>query len=520
MPPWPGVEILVTVCPRRKLASCLATVVAIAVTAGAVGACGTAAAARRNVPRAHTGAAAPAPGSATTRVDVASRNRPRVVPRSFLGISTEYWTIPIWAQHIDLLSRVFSMITQEGPVILRIGGNSADQSVWSPSKEQPEWLFELTPAWLAQVRQIVLRLHVKLILDLNLLSATPAQAARWASTAERSLPAGSIIGFEMGNEPDIYNPALVPAGVKAAPRMTAQSYARAYAAFDRALDRSVPNIPLMGPALAEPQKNVSWISTLLRSPHHGLTAITAHRYPLSACVHSGPMFPTVSGLLSEHATAGMAATLTQALELSRRARLPLRLTEFNSITCGGVSGISDTFATSLWAPDALLELIHAGVQSAALHVRARAVNMAFSLTSSGLQAFPLLYGLVVYARTLGRDPQLLPASVRRHKGSHLKTWVILDGHQLRVLLINKGTQPERVALSLPAVGAAAVQRLLAPSVKSSANITLAGQVLDASGRWSGRRSLETIAGAGGRYTLSVPAMSAAIVSTTARPGTT
>jgi hypothetical protein len=56
-----------------------------------------------------------------------------IVSRSFLGISTEYWTIPTWAKHMSLLRRVFSLITQEGPVVLRIGGNSADRSMWSRS---------------------------------------------------------------------------------------------------------------------------------------------------------------------------------------------------------------------------------------------------------------------------------------------------------------------------------------------------------------------------------------------------
>jgi hypothetical protein len=414
------------------------------------------------------------------------------------------------------------MITQEGPVVLRIGGSSADQSVWAPSKEMPEWQFELTPSWLAQMREIVQRLHVKVILDLNLLTATATQAAKWAATAERSLPAGSIIGFEIGNEPDIHSPALqpVPRGVKLRARLTAHTYATTYASYDRRLDSAVPQIPLMGPALAEPQQNVNWISTLLASAPHGLTAITAHRYPLSACAHTGPNAPSIQRVLSERATAGMAATLAPAIRLASRAHLPLRLTEFNSVTCGGTQGVSDAFATALWAPDALFELIHAGVASAALHVRDNAINMAFSLTNKGLVAYPLLYGLVVYARSLGTDPRLLPTSIRMAKGNRVKVWTVLDGRLLRVLLINKADHRTQIALHIPALGSASVQRLLAPSVGSSKQITLNGQSLNPQGAWSGAAAHEPLMSAGGSYTLSLPPYSAAIVSATARPGTT
>ena len=43
--------------------------------------------------------------------------------------------------------------------------------------------------------------------------------------------------------------------------------------------------------------------------------------------------------------------------LAHGAGLRFRLDEVNSVTCGGTRGVSDTFATALWAPDALLSLL-------------------------------------------------------------------------------------------------------------------------------------------------------------------
>lgn len=88
--------------------------------------------------------------------------------------------------------------------------------------------------------------------------------------------------------------------------------------------------------------------------------ISAHVYPYSACARPGqPTYPTVQALLSENATAGMAKTVAPTLALADRAGYSLRLTEVNSVTCGGVAGVSNAFATALWAPDALFELMRA-----------------------------------------------------------------------------------------------------------------------------------------------------------------
>lgn len=67
----------------------------------------------------------------------------------------------------------------------------------------PEWVFETSRTWLAQVRRIVTRFGVRVILDLNMVNATPQIAVRWARAARAALPTGSVIGFEISNEADI-----------------------------------------------------------------------------------------------------------------------------------------------------------------------------------------------------------------------------------------------------------------------------------------------------------------------------
>lgn len=474
--------------------------------------------------RAHSGGAgAPAALSATVTVSPAATVAR--VPRSFLGLSTEYWTVPIWSRQSALLERVMALVhaSGDGPLVLRIGGDSADHSFWEPTgHELPDWVFPLTPSWLREVRSLVHQTGIRLILDLNLVTATPALAAQWAGAAIAALPRGSIVGLEIGNEPDVYTHAgwLAVLGGPASSRaplpesISSSSYVEAFQDYAAALGRVGAGLPLMGPALANPQRHLDWVQALLRARHPGLSVITAHRYPYSACAFPGTRaFPTVPRVLSQAASAGVARSLEPLVKAAHAAGMAFRLSELNSVTCGGRAGVSDTFATALWAPDALFELLQAGVDAVNVHVRAHTINAAFALTQSGLVARPLLYGLIAFVRTLGPDARLVAVHVSAPPGAHLKAWAVrVSSHTLHVLLIDKGARSVRVWLRVPASGAAVVQRLLAPSAYASGGVTLGGRWLNAAGQWVGSPALETVHRTAGGYRLIVSRTSAALLS--------
>jgi len=446
------------------------------------------------------------------------------VPRSFLGISTEYWALPLFERHSTLLARALSLVQVQGggPLVLRVGGDSADATFWgSWARRLPRWALRLTPAWFAHTASLVQQTGARLILDLNLVTDTPVVAARIAAEAVRALPRASIVGLEIGNEPDLYSRAYWHAFGDGLPsRISPDSYVRDYDSYARVLARIAPHVALVGPVTAHPALNLDWVSRLLAGPHPRLGIVSAHLYPYSACVDRGsPSYPTIARLLSERASAGLAAAISPAVALARRAGLPLRLTELNSVTCGGLPGISDAFATALWAPDALFELLQAGVDGVNVHVRENAINGAFALRNRGLIARPLLYGLIMFARTLGADANLLRTQVRAPRALHLKVWAVRTaGRLLHVLLIDKGTRAATVRLELPASGPASVQRLLAPSAGSRSGVTLDGQQLGSDARWHGQPADQTILpdhtsrpGLDG-YQLTVPRLSAALVS--------
>jgi hypothetical protein len=444
-------------------------------------------------------------------------------------VSTEYWALPLFGTDPTLFERALSLVRApgSGPLVVRVGGDSADHTFWGLARRsEPRWVMRVGPPMLGQMGSLVRRLGVRLILDLNLVTDTPLTAARWARAAAHSLPPGSIAGFEVGNEPDLYarrywkwttSHPLV--GLSLLPKdLSPATYARDFQAYSSTLAQVAPHIPLLGPAAANPVSDFSWLSALMASNHPRLGTVSGHVYPYSACARRGATHPTIERVLSENATAGIARRLGPAIGLAHRAGLPFRLTELNSVTCGGLTGVSDTYATALWAPDALFELLHAGVDGVNVHIRARAINAAFSISQHRLSARPLLYGMMLFGRTMGPGARLTSVHVRSAarrtpvRSLGLKVWAVrVRGGRLNVLIIDKGNRAVRVALSVHGAGTATVQRLLAPSAGSRSGLTLAGQRVGADARWHGARVIEAIHPSPQGYLVTVPRMSAAVV---------
>lgn len=465
-------------------------------------------------------------------ISLASGVRPLPLPRSFFGISTEYWTLPIYERRATAVEHLISLlkVPGNGPMLLRIGGDSADRTLWMPEFQfEPAWVFSLTPTIVRSTAEMVDDLGMRLILDLNLITGTPRLAAAWARAAEDALPRGSITGFEVGNEPDLYNHRYwlqtTALGHFLPTELSAAGYLQDFHAYERALAISVPGVPLLGPAIANARVDVSWIARLLRAAHRGLGAVSAHRYPFSACAAIGSRgYPTIGRVLSERASAGMAGGLRPAVRLAHAAGLPFRLTEFNSVTCGGLDGVSNTFATALWAPDALFSFWRAGVDGANLHLRANTINAPFGFTSTGVDVRPLMYGLITFVRSLGPNAELVGLHVGDRHRVDLKAWAVqVAGHQLHVLLIDKSPRSALAMLRLPkGSGPASVRRLLAPGPAARTGVSYAGWHLTAGGVWAGHSAVEEVTRGTGGYRVSVPRYSAALVTvrlpSASRPG--
>ncbi|MGH2877449.1 MAG: glycosyl hydrolase family 79 C-terminal domain-containing protein, partial [Solirubrobacteraceae bacterium] len=417
----------------------------------------------------------------------------RPMPSGFVGVSFEYRALhqytgrnPLAVDPV-LLGLLSGLAPAQSPVI-RIGGDSTDGSWWPIPGMIPQGgiYYPITKGWLRTTRALADDLHAKLILGINLASGRPAIAAAEGRAFMEGIGARRIEALEIGNEPDLY-------GVfpwyrdhrghlfRARPRRYGISgYTEQFSQWARVL----PRLPLAGPAVSGPH----WMRGLGRfiaKERRRLRIVTYHRYPLRACVTdpSDPSFPTIPNLLADRSSAGLAAPLARYAALAHRHGLQFRLAEMNSASCEGAKGVSDTFASALWALDTMFNLAAVGVDGVNVHMLPGSAYELFTVShdsEGNWQAFvhPEYYGLKLFAQAFPPGAQLLPVTGVGGAGSPTKVWATLglDGSE-RITLINQDPVNEHdISLQIPnATATGALQTLQAPSLAATSGVTLGGQ---------------------------------------------
>ena len=484
---------------------------------------------RSAVPRGRAAATDP------VTVSVAGGPGGRAIPSGFLGFSFETSAVRAYTgsdpQHIDpvLVQLIRNLTPNQAPVI-RIGGDSTDVSYApAPGVRPPVYVtYPLTPSWMATTSALAKQLGARMIMGLNPCCHEPALATAEARDYIDAFGRHAIDALEIGNEPNVYAKTTVYHTVLGIP-VPARSRNYGYPAFHRQFGQvaaASPKVALAGPALAigpTPSRG-SWMSQMPAFLQHDarLSTLTVHRYPLRNCYvpPSSPQYPTIPHLLSSYATVGLAASLTRWVGIAHRQHRLLRVDELNSVACRGKTGVSDTFASALWATDALFALARVGVDGVDMHTLPGTAYQLFGLSQSGGrwqgQVQPVYYGLQLFAQAAPRGSRLL--KVTRHGAdTGLSAWATrAPDHTLRVVLINKNQSHSRsVRVQVPAASgtAATVERMVAPSVASRSGVTLGGRTYGAAtdtGRLPAPAVSHTVA-PGGTVTVSVPHGSAALV---------
>jgi hypothetical protein len=449
----------------------------------------------------------------------------RRIPGSFLGLSVEARELLSYVQDGSAFDRAVSLLrpASGAPVTLRVGGKSADDAYWdTPVSGAPSWVFEIGDDWLTPLAALAQRDRLRVTLDVNLAAHSPSMAANLAEAAFRALAPDGLAGLAIGNEPDLFRgqPGLDGERIASTTRWTPPGwtldyspldYRRDYIAYARALSRAAPGVPLAGPETSV--STPAWFHALTGIGRLGPRDLTIHRYPLSLCwPKSSRRYPRISSLLSERASAGLADGLRRTVAIAHDAGMSLQVSEINSVSCGGNPGVADSFATALWAPDVLFELIRVGVDGVNWHIRAHMLNAPFELTGDAIEPLPELYGLALFDQMIGPNARSEDVRISSTGGLHLKAWAVSSPKQTSVLLINKGPWAASVSLIAPTnAESARVERLSAPSIGSTTGVTLTGRWIGSDGRWHGHEVAPVIRPSRGRYHLRVPGYSAALV---------
>ncbi len=467
--------------------------------------------------------------------DVTLTGQSQPIPQSFFGLSIEYTELAEYERLGPAFDNVLSLLRpgDGSRLLLRLGGRSADQVLWIPPTAQParflrgpepHWVHVLSPQWLSDLATLVRRDSLRVELQLNVAVHSPAMAVAFTRAAAAALPKGTFAGVAIGNEPDLYRTqpwlgqeriASTAASMRASWPLhyTAAKYLRDYLAYAGALRRAIPGLPLTAPDMTYP--SLLWLGKLLHLGHLSPQSIAIHRYATATCDTRVVHVPTPLSFLSDRYTSGLAGTLTDEIAVARAHDLPVRVTEMNSFVCGGRKRIAESFATALWAPDALFAMLRAGVQSISWHIHPSMPNAPFHVTPGGIVPLPELYGLLVFEQMLGPGSQLEVAHATGTGGESdpaLNAWAVRSAAGLKVLALNKGSRPVVIRFRDPSPGGMAeLARLLAPSLAADSGVTFAGQSIGADGLWHGHRVESSVPKTNGSYEFRVPGFTAAVL---------
>ncbi len=460
------------------------------------------------------GAARRATGPTVT-VAVDTTHPGAVVPANFVGLSFEMSSLPQIARYSDRGDFV-TMLRSLGPGQLRFGGVSGDtRMAWTDNRTpRPAWASGVIDADdLHALAGLASASGWHVVLTVGIVHYEPQAAAREVAAAKAALGEW-LAGIEIGNEPNSY----AQHAMREEPWGFAQ-YAEQVAAYRSAIEAVAPGIPLLGPDVSGSSAFQAWGAG--EAVGEQPAQLTGHHYPLG-CAQKNPK-PSITSLLSPPVRRKEVNSLAIYTRIARAANLPFRMDETNSVSCGGVAGISNTFASALWATGYLAQVMASGAVGVNLHgnvanckgyspVCAPGVQ---ELSTGQLTAQPVWYALLMARELVGTRP--LPAVVRLRPTTANVVVAAFSAPNggLRFSIVDDeplGKGSVTVRLRVPGgYVAGSTLSLTGPSLDALSGTALGEAEVAADGTWHAER-YGRVRARSGVIAVSVPAASATLVS--------
>jgi hypothetical protein len=463
-----------------------------------------------------------------------------LIPANFNGLSYELAQLSdpnFFAGSNKELIAYFRLLSPTG--VLRLGGNSsescwfvADASTTPPPLKRPagpvseNWMphqqFAITPGAIDHLGEFLEASGWGLIYGLNLGNSSPDRAAAEAAYVAKAI-GNRLLYFQIGNEPSYYREAnnrMRPAN------WGFDDYLKEWREFAEAVSRRVPDAQFGGPDVAGYSP---WIDQFAAAAPKAvgsrLVALTSHYY-----AEGPPDDPkvTTARLLRTDASIGRRAKVIadEAVSLG----IQCRMTEGNSCYRGGKPGMSDAFASALWAGDYMLCLAEAGYGGVNFHgggssyLRASlgghmpGDSVAKKPSASkgayytpiagdlvdGFHAQPIFYGMLLANQFAGGR---MVRSSLQSGGVNATAYAAKTRDGLRIAMFNKSEDQDlRIWIKTGAsYGRAAVWRLCGSELDATSGVTLGGSEIGDHARWSVSR-VETM-----QSTIDLPGASGAVV---------
>lgn len=456
-------------------------------------------------------AAAGGPPTEIAVMPWSSAQRAVAVPRSFLGLSQEWPWVSSLTQSPHATAIIRRLQNDNGPLVLRVGGTSYDagfdrveHGTTAADRMQREGVAKSLPA-LEQLRDT---LGMRFILTLSLACRDPHLVRRQAEIWHARL-GEAVMAYEIGNEPNYYKDLLRERWPDDGSGRFYHNIVTEFAACCRELD----GLPLAGPAWGWIGLRPPLMEQYLAAAPRPLAAVTVHYYHSAYRQAPSAELPndTPESLLDDtHTKEIMSRWVGPQLAVARRHGVPLRITECNSISGGGNTGVSDTHAAALWTLDTALEMAAAGVAGIDFHQASWKYAIYERVTrEDGLPPLPdppplyhsyrvrpPFYGLLFFQQVVTAGSRI--AKLNHAGPTAIKAYAITVGDESRTVIVNKSPHAScRIAVHLaeaPA-GTPTLIRLVAPGndVTARRGLRIAGVCYDDwGGRPDGEPATETV----------------------------
>ena len=487
-------------------------------------------------------ASATAPASASSAPDSASfaltHTHVADVPRRFVSFSIEVSKAPDVflvgglggaprASFARLMNALRGAAGDAGGAMIRVGGNSADESAYLPSGDLPNGTtYRITDADLDAYAAAVPAWNGSLVLDTTLrypgAQGTALDVAHIAAAvARKGVGFGLLEGVEIGNEVDLF----FENGIRN-PSYVYNDYAPEFKKANDAL------APVLAPGGRPRIQGATWCSnhwTIANFSHYvasfgaSFGSISIHRYAESVC-HNDKA--TIAGLMADKSAAGLAAAAQPYVAAA--GAIPVYIGEGNSVSCGGAKGVSDVWASALWALDVLFNVAAVGFRRWSFHGMPEGAYSTVVFPSGAddvAQVQPMFYGLWAFASATANGSEILAVTTTHSSNALIKCWSVKDASGAsRVVVIHKdpaATQNATITIAPPGrlSGTASIVRGL-PGAKGmlaawSDDISFGGLSFSATtdGSPSGAPASESLpANGGGDFVFALPPASFAILS--------
>ncbi|HEX4120622.1 MAG TPA: glycosyl hydrolase family protein [Verrucomicrobiae bacterium] len=409
---------------------------------------------------------------------------------------------------------LIQMFSQIAPAVLRVGGNSVNTTCWGGLSNS----IPITPAQVTAFAGFVKALPAnwRVIYGINMSVNNPTNCAAEAAFVANAL-GPSLLGFEIGNEPDLY----YENGIRTS-SYTFADFLPQWQTFAAAITNTVPGWiitnsgggwTLTGPASASSTEG--YTVPFVKDEAGVISMATQHYYRANG---QSPSSTLTLLLEPDPSLPGIVSNIVAA---ANTAKLPLgfRMAECGSFYNGGAPNVSDAYGTGLWALDFMFTCALNGAQGINFHGGGDGTGYT-PIADNGsavVQARPEFYGLKMFS--LVSEGALVPATVSLSSNINFTAYgVRRAGGGISAVLINKDTNhAAQVSVNLGSdIGSAEMIELTGPALDATNAYTIGGAPINANGSWAGGVQ-SVIPASDGQLTIQVPPISAILLNPVALP---